>query len=475
MANNLRVENLSIYFGQQVLVNAVSFVVKAGTPFTLLGRSGAGKSIILHAIMGSLAPELTVRGHIFLGDLDLLTLTPEERRQLWGKQIALLPQEPWHALDPTRKGGKQIYDVFRWVRNFSGKDAKRETTKTLEPLGLAEYQNHYPCQLSGGMCQRISVAMAHAANAEILLADEPTKGLDDAYRDEVATGLKREAGAEKILLTITHDIDLAKQIGGDIAILHAGKIVELAPAAMLLNSPKHPFTCELLSAKASQWISRKKTHTTDWLLKAEHLSYTLGNRSLFTDISLVLRPGQITALTGPSGCGKTTLGNLLIGLRPLQQGVLTRDPTLGALSIQKLYQDPPSAFIPNIALHILFNDLLVRHKIPRSELSQLLPLLGLSEQLLQQTAANVSGGELQRLALARTLLLKPRLLFADEATSRLDPHSQEQIMRLLCEWTDEHGMSLLMVSHDTALVNKVADQVIALTERNNPVLVNEST
>ncbi|MGL5285992.1 MAG: ABC transporter ATP-binding protein [Aeromonas sp.] len=466
MSESLRVEHLTIRHGERVLVDDVSFTLRPGRPFTLLGRSGAGKSLTLQAIMGSLPPSLSMEGKIWLGEHCLSALSATERQALWGRTLAMLPQEPWRALDPTRRAGLQIRDVFRWVRGWRRHEAKAGTDALLERLALSAHQHKYPAELSGGMCQRITVAMAQAADSTLLLADEPSKGLDESMKQEVASRLLGACGEDRLLLTITHDVALAEVLGGEIGILREGKLVECGEASQRLANPTHDYTRTLLRAEPRHWPAwHKPPARAPWLIRAEQVSHRIGDQSLFERVNLTLSAGQVTALTGPSGGGKTTLGNLVTGFRPLQCGVVTRQSGLGDLQIQKLYQDPPAAFIACLPLAVQFADLQQRHNIDSAAVHHWLEQLGLHPDLLANTPEQVSGGELQRLALARAMLLKPKVLFADEATSRLDPVSQLQVMTLLKQCVERDGLSLLLVSHDPHLVCHMADSVVTVGSR----------
>ncbi|AZU47718.1 ABC transporter [Aeromonas hydrophila] len=459
----LRVEHLIIRHGERVLVDDVSFTLLPGRPFTLLGRSGAGKSLTMQAIMGTLPPSLSMEGSIWLGERCLSTLPATARRALWGRTLAMLPQEPWRALDPTRHAGLQIRDVFHWVRGWRRSTARKGTDKLLERLALTSHQYKYPGELSGGMCQRITVAMAQAAGAQLLLADEPTKGLDESMKQEVASRLREACGEERLLLTITHDVALADVLGGDVGILCEGRLVECGEASQVLVNPAQDYTRTLLRAEPRHWPNwHKVARSQPWLIRAEQLGHRIGEQTLFDGINLTLAPGQVTVLTGPSGGGKTTLGNLVTGFRPLQQGAIMRQPLLCDEQIQKLYQDPPAAFINRLPLAVQFADLQKRHGIERSRVDHWLEQLGLSPDLLVNTPEQVSGGELQRLALARAMLLNPKVLFADEATSRLDPISQQQVISVLKQCVERDGLSLLLVSHDTHLVKHMADEVVTV-------------
>ncbi|MGL6289010.1 ATP-binding cassette domain-containing protein [Aeromonas hydrophila] len=296
-----------------------------------------------------------------------------------------------------------------------------------------------------------------------MLADEPTKGLDESMKQEVASRLREACGEERLLLTITHDVALAGVLGGDVGILCEGRLVECGEASQVLVNPAQDYTRTLLRAEPRHWPNwHKVARSQPWLIRAEQLRHRIGEQTLFDGVNLTLAPGQVTALTGPSGGGKTTLGNLVTGFRPLQQGAIMRQPLLCDEQIQKLYQDPPAAFIARLPLAVQFADLQKRHGIERPRVDHWLGQLGLSPDLLVNTPEQVSGGELQRLALARAMLLNPKVLFADEATSRLDPISQQQVISVLKQCVERDGLSLLLVSHDPYLVKHMADEVITV-------------
>ncbi|WP_020681933.1 ABC transporter ATP-binding protein [Marinobacterium rhizophilum] len=458
----LCIENLQIASAGQVLVDNINLRVEAGRPLTLLGASGSGKSLVMQAVMGTLPAGLDVRGHIGLDGQNLLALSPQQRRALWGRKLALLPQEPWLALDPTMPVQGQVSEVHRLIHRRSKHEAQRLTQQQLDEVGLQQAGQQYPFQLSGGMCQRAAIAITHAADCPVLLADEPTKGLDSALRDSVAARLRHEVNTGRLLFTISHDLDLARRLGGHVGVMRNGRLLEQGDAAQLLQAPQHPYSRRLLAAQPSRWPQRQSREKGDLVLQARGLGKQYGSRTLFEKLDIRLHRGQITAISGPSGCGKTTLGNVLLGLTPPDQGQVQRSAGIAPIRFQKLYQEPPAAFAPRQRLGRAFADLARLHRIPDRAIAALLQRLQLDEALLARRPGEVSGGELQRLALARVLLLQPVLLFADEASSRLDPLSQQQVMQLLLELADERGLAVLLVTHDAALAARTADQTLVL-------------
>jgi peptide/nickel transport system ATP-binding protein len=311
------------------------------------------------------------------------------------------------------------------------------------------------------MAQRLAFAAARAGGGMITVADEPTKGLDAGRRDDVLALLRRGIEGGGGLLTITHDLGLAAGLGGEILVMHEGDIVERGPAERLLTSPEHPYTQALVASDPARWPRRIKAPEAPTLIRAEKLQVSRNGRRLFAPVSFTLSRGQVLGVFGPSGCGKSSLGNALLGLLP-NNGRLWRDSSVPRLGFQKLWQDPPVAFPARITLGEGLIDLVRLHKIENARIPPLLDRLRLSPELLDRLPNAVSGGELQRIALLRALLLDPAFLFADEPTSRLDPVTQAHTMRLMVDIATERGLALMIVSHDKALLSAICDHVIQL-------------
>jgi len=451
----------------RLLVEPVCFTLQAGQAMTLLGESGSGKSLLAQAIMGTLPPGLQARGAVRLQGDESAAAQAGRRRAAWGRRLALLPQEPWSALDPTMRAQQQVSETYRLVLGLPAATAATRTAQDLDRLGLAHAQRHFPHMLSGGMAQRLAFAATTAGGAPLLIVDEPTKGLDLRWRDQIVGLLQSVLAGGGAVLVISHDIGVPRALGGQVAVMRDARIVEIGPAASVLAAPAQPYTRALLAADPACWPARPaRAPAADTeaslLLQASHLSQRVGEHALFEPISLRLHAGERVAILGDSGAGKTTLGDVLLGLRRPTSGSVQRAAGLRPQAFQKLYQDPLAAFAPRLPLHTAMQDLLRRHGLPQSALSALLQRLGLDEALLQRRPDQVSGGELQRLALARVLLLEPALVFADEPTSRLDPISQQQTMELLTATLQERGGALLLVTHEPALARQVADRCISL-------------
>ncbi|WP_105385240.1 ABC transporter ATP-binding protein [Neorhizobium alkalisoli] len=462
LMNDLAINDLSIHAADGTIVSNVSLSLGRGRPLTLLGESGSGKSLVAQAIMGNLPAGVHATGRVLFKGLDLLAEPAAERRQRWGRSIGLLPQEPWLALDPTMRVGPQVAEVHRYVKGKTVNDSLAATSQNLAEVSLSQAEALYPFQISGGMGQRVAIAMADAADTELLIADEPTKGLDAALRDSVAARLKCEVEAGRLLLTITHDVAVARALGGTIGVMLEGRLVEYGPAETLLEKPEHAYTKALLAAEPSQWEKRTRPSSGKTVVAAQALEKRYGDRVLFSGFDVAIAAGEIVSIVGPSGCGKTTIGNILLGLTTPDAGAVVRDTVLSSLRFQKLYQDPPAAFAPHQTIRRGLKDLARLHGKDWTKIEALCGRLRLQDALLDRLPGQVSGGELQRFALLRALLLDPAFLFADEATSRLDPVSQQDVITFLQEIVEETGLAVLLVTHDRDLAEKVSTRLIEL-------------
>ncbi|MCC5882219.1 MAG: ABC transporter ATP-binding protein [Halomonas sp.] len=448
--------------GEGVTIAPFSYLLGPGDRLTLLGETGSGKSLIAQAIMGTLPKGLRAEGRLVIDGERFDAADNASRRALWGHRLALLPQEPWHALDPTMRAVHQVAESHRHVAGRGRRDAMYAAWADLGELGLAEAGTKLPGELSGGMAQRVAFAAASAGGAPIVIADEPTKGLDAPRRDAVVELLARTPEAAGALLTITHDIDVARRLGGEVVILRQGQVVERGPAQQVLTHPQSEYGQRLLAAEPSRWPRPQPLGEQQApVVNADGLAKTRGGRELFRDLSLTVSPGEIVGVVGPSGCGKSTLGDMLLGITSSDAGHVQR-ATGHPLGFQKLYQDPPAAFSPHWRLSRLLDDLIRRHRLDRAKILPLMMRLGLDERLLTRRPGEISGGELQRFAILRVLLLEPCFLFADEPTSRLDPITQRQTLELLVELARERHCGVMLVSHDPALVERICDKRISL-------------
>lgn len=461
----INILNLSVYDGKgAALVDGVSFSVPRGGAFVLIGETGSGKSLVAQAVLGLLPEGLIARGRVNLGDQAVDFADRATLQGFWFNHLAFVPQEPRAALDPTMRVLRQVAGIWR--------PAKARAAMASVSLHEA-VERQYPYMLSGGMAQRALVASALTTQAAVVLADEPTKGLDDNRVEEAVSQLRQILEDVRAVIAITHDIRVARGLGGHMGVMREGRLLEHGPVDQVIAAPLHPYTRAWLESDPDKWCRRVPSAPTDAVLTGNALSYRVADRTLFEDLSLAVHRRRVTAIVGPSGSGKTMLGNVLLGLARPHAGHLRwldgtvpytdRRPKLRS-RYQKLHQDPASAFAPRRPLRQQFVDL--RSVLPpgymSNELPALLERLRVNSALLERRPEEVSGGELQRLALARVLLFDPYCLVADEPTSRLDPLVQRDVMNLLCDLVDERGMALILTSHDRRLVRAVADDVVEL-------------
>lgn len=316
--------NIAVSAGADRLVDPVSLSLRQGQAVTVLGESGSGKSLLAQAILGTLPRGLSASGRLEVGEDAFDPARPQDNRRLWGRRIAVLPQEPWLALDPLMRGTAQVAEAHDLVAGHPRPDAQAEAD--LSTLGLEAARDLFPWQLSGGMAQRLAFAAARAGGAAITVADEPTKGLDADRRDDVLALLQRGLTGGG-LLTITHDLTLAAGLGGEILVMQGGSVVERGPAERVLTAPEHPYTQALIAADPARWPRRARVAKGVDLLSAEDFGVARGGKPLFQPVDFSLSRGQILGISGPSGCGKSSLGNALLGLLP-HQGRLWRAPGL---------------------------------------------------------------------------------------------------------------------------------------------------
>jgi ABC-type glutathione transport system ATPase component len=464
MTVSLTADRITVRSADGPIVRGASLSLQPGRALTILGESGSGKSILAQAILGTLPANLHVEGEVEVLGVRTAAADVAARRPLWGRTLALLPQEPWLALDPTMRVGPQVAETYVYVRGLSWAAAAARAREDLAARGLAGVDRAYPHTLSGGMAQRVALAATRAGGAPILIVDEPTKGLDAMLRDDVIVELQAALKAGGTVLTITHDVHVARALGGCIAIMLNGEIVEYGVASDVLIAPRHEYTRALLAADPEAWPHRPGAsgNGREVVLRARGLAKAYGSNRLFDGVNLDISAGSRLSITGPSGAGKSTLGNVLLGLRPPDQGTVERGPAVTPVGLQKLYQDPAAAFPPACTVRVALDDLIRLHGLQWEDALALTGRLRLSAALLDRRPSEISSGELQRFAVVRLLLLKPALIFADEPTSRLDPINQKETYDLLIEAAAAAGTALLVVTHHPDIASAVSDSVLRL-------------
>jgi peptide/nickel transport system ATP-binding protein len=467
----LRIDGLTVRDAEgRRPVADVALSIPAGGSLCIIGETGSGKSLVAQAIMGLLPHGLAAEGRVAFGEGSAMDARDGKRlRALWSRHMTMIPQEPGRAFDPLMRIGRQIAST--------GSRPLASVGKAFAAVDLApETADLYPFQLSGGMAQRALIAHALMTKAPLIIADEPTKGLDGPRVRQVITLLRGLIDARKSLLVVTHDLEVAHGLGGEVAVMRDGAVVEQGPWDRIMHAPTHPYTRAWLDADPSRWPACAACLDADDMVLAGHgltFGYDLA-RPLFRDLDLHVHRGEVLALVGPSGAGKSTLGQVLLGLQRPQAGEVSwagcdpyRDPA-GARRLrrryQKLHQDPATVFVTHRTIGAQLDDVLgVDPGVSTSpQLPDILDRLKLAPVLLDRRIGEVSGGEAQRLAIARLLMLSPSLIVADEPTSRLDPIVQKETIDLLRGEVQRTGLALVLVSHNGALVQATADEVVEL-------------
>ena len=500
----LAVQDLRVAFGGKAVVQGLSYTLQAGQKLAIVGESGSGKTLSALALLG-LVDGAQVSGQALWQPAgqpaqDLLAMPERSLRGLRGDDIAMVFQEPMTALNPLMAIGEQIAEVVQLKRGASRKQAWQRAVELLRDTGIPEPETRaqaYPHQLSGGQRQRAMIAMALACEPLLLLADEPTTALDVNLRAQILqliADLQAKRGMAVVL--ITHDLNLVRRFADQVLVMKQGEAVEYGDAAAIFDSPKHEYTQKLLNSRperavlAAQPMAPGETP----LVQAEALGVRYakpraGIRGWFghdwftavEGVSFTLPRGQTLGVIGESGSGKSTLAQAVLALLP-SQGALQvagrswqrserANQPLRRLA-QVVFQDPFSSLSPRMAVDELVGEGLIVHEPKLSEderrarVLAVLAEVGLTEAqfpgLLQRYPHEFSGGQRQRLAIARALILQPELLVLDEPTSALDVTVQQQVLRLLQQLQAQRGLGYLLITHDVAVVGAMAHQVLVM-------------
>src|SRR5215208_1271964 len=493
----LDVKDLSVVFKQGdidiLAVDRISFDIAKGETVAIVGESGSGKSVTALSVM-KLLPYPAARhpsGTVHFKGQELLHLPEHEIRKVRGNDITIIFQEPMTSLNPLHTIEKQIGEILDLHRGMSGAAARQRTLELLTQVGIPDPETRlesYPHQLSGGQRQRVMIAMALANEPDLLIADEPTTALDVTIQAQILKLLKTlQARYGMALLFITHDLGIVRKMADRVCVMTKGLIVEQGPVDEVFDNPQHSYTQHLLSAEpkgrpapadpAAAEILTLDDVKVHFPIKRGVLRRTVGYIKAVDGVSFTLREGHTIGLVGESGSGKTTLGLALLRLEGSKGGIQFDKQDLQALSqreirplrrqMQIVFQDPYSSLSPRMSVGEIVGEGLQVHTIgseaERSRLiDQALTEVGLDPAARERYPHEFSGGQRQRIAIARALVLKPRLIVLDEPTSALDMSVQAQIVDLLRDLQTRHKLAYLFISHDLKVVRALADEVLVL-------------
>ena len=498
----LSIRDLRVGFRQgqdmTTAVDGVSLEIAPGESFALVGESGSGKSVTALSVLRLLPQNGRILGgHVRLDSLNLLGLPEGAMGSIRGGRIGMIFQDPMTALNPVLTIGAQIREGLMLHRGLRGSRLTSRALELLDQVGLphpARHLEQYPHQLSGGMRQRAMIAMALAGEPDLLIADEPTTALDVSLQAQVLellSRLRRETGMA--LWLITHDFGMVAEVADRVAVMRSGKLVETSGREFFAG-PRHPYSRELLSAMPRLEACLRRESAAPqapgnippllevrdfrvWYpVRRGIFQRTVDHVRAVDGVSLRLEAGETLALVGESGCGKTTLGKALLRLIPATGGEVllegrnlfaqARDP--GRVGLQIVFQDPYSSMNPRWVVGEILEEGL-RTQRPdlstgerRERVEALLMAVGLPVSARQRYPHEFSGGQRQRICIARALAVEPRVLVCDEPTSALDVSVQAQVIRLLRELQDRHGLSYLFITHDLAVVSELASRVAVM-------------
>jgi peptide/nickel transport system ATP-binding protein len=530
----LRVENLSVCYNTDKngtpVVNDISFNLERGGSLGVIGESGSGKTSLAMAMMGLLKKPATVTGQIHYGDTDLNRLSEKERNcYRWGK-IAIVFQNSLDVLNPVLTVYEQISECIHQHTGLKSQEAYKRVVRLLEMVGLEpSWSSYYPHQLSGGMRQRVLIAMALSCQPEVLIVDEPTTALDAVAKDEIIKLLLRLYKERKFaLMVVSHEMQVIARLTSRIMVMYSGHIVEEGFTKDVLKNPMHPYTRGLIHAspainpyrdlwgipgekgnsstgqcpfynRCNQKVEQCRTKVPQLeyvsverrvacnrkgivtLLRGEglHKSFEFKGKTVKAceSCDIEIRSGEVVVLIGESGSGKTTLAGILSGILPADKGevlfegekVQGNSATCRKNGIQIVFQDPFSATNEHLTIRQVISEpldiLKLGTKVERAEkVKQALKdvQLPFDDEFIARKCYSLSGGQRQRVALARSLVMEPKLLIADEISSMLDPSTQANVLRLLKGLQNTKGFAMLYITHDLALAQKIADRVYVM-------------
>jgi peptide/nickel transport system ATP-binding protein len=477
-------------------VAGIDLDVAAGEVVAVVGESGSGKSTLAAAVIGLLPANGAVRaGSVTLGDDDLLGRSDRAMRAIRGSRIGLVPQDPTVSLNPVQKVGAQVAEVLRTHQLADRRSAPVKAVELLERAGLpdpAVRAGQYPHELSGGMRQRVLIAVATAADPALLIADEPTSALDATVARQILDRLDTlRATTGSALLLITHDLAVAADRADRIVVMSGGRIVEQGPAAEILAGPTQPYTRELLAAAPGLAvtappppppldtgpvpIAEVRGLVKDFPLPRTAGSWRRGTLRAVDDVSFAIGRGETLALVGESGSGKSTTARLLLRLETPTAGEVALDgvDVTGVRGeewrrlrrrAQLVYQNPYASLDPRFSVRDVITEPLRAFRVgsgpdQAGRAAELVDRVALPSSVLERRPVELSGGQRQRVAIARALALAPDLVVCDEPVSALDVSVQAQVLELLRELQEQDGLAYLFISHDLAVVRRVAHRV----------------
>ncbi|HEY8941064.1 MAG TPA: ABC transporter ATP-binding protein [Cellvibrio sp.] len=499
----LSVENLRVVFntrnGQTVAVENLNFSLNKGEVLGIVGESGSGKSVACYSLLGliPMPPGKIESGRALFHGQDLLGLPEKEMRNIRASKIAMIFQDPMTSLNPYMRIVDQLTEVLIVHNGISKQQARTKAIDALVEVGIhnaAERIDQYPHQFSGGMRQRVMIAMALLAEPELLIADEPTTALDVTVQAQILSLIKDlQKKRQLTVIFITHDLGVAAQMADHVLVMEKGRLVEEGDTQRIFKNPTQPYTQKLLNAVLTT-AKPATEHAVDRsrppLLEVQklHVGFPQYSGTIFRkiknlvkgvdEVSINIYEGEVLGLVGESGSGKSTLGRSIVRLIDSQSGnIIFNGKDLSGLSgdnlknarrdFQMIFQDPYASLNPRMTVFDTLAEPLLVHGLATKtnvleQVNQLMDDVGLDRRFIRKYPHEFSGGQRQRIAIARVIALKPKLIIADEPVSALDVTIRAQILALLLKLTEKHKLTMLFISHDMSVVRYLCDRVVVM-------------
>ena len=494
----LELEHVRVAFGDTVAVDDLTFAIGQGERVALVGESGSGKTVTALAIL-RLLRDAQVSGAIRFAGEELLGKSERAMQGLRGSEIAMIFQEPMTALNPLFTVGEQIAETIVAHEGVSQQQGRVRAVELLARTGVTEPDKRvlsYPHQLSGGQRQRAMIAMALACRPRLLLADEPTTALDVTIRAQIVDlllDIQRDEAQKRgmAVLLITHDLNLVRRFAQRVAVMEHGVLVESGPVDRIFEAPQHPYTQRLIASRPQRRVT-PVLPIAPVLLDAQDVSVSFatklpGMRGWFrsgrfdavSNATLSVRQGETLGIVGESGSGKSTLAMALLGLQRTAQGAIEfqgqplssyrgHEQTALRSNLQVVFQDPYSSLSPRQTIERIVGEGLALHRpqldaaARRDKVIAALREVGIDRTSLARYPHEFSGGQRQRIAIARAIVLEPRLLVLDEPTSALDVSIQQQVLTLLTTLQHKYNLGFVFISHDLAVIGAMAHRVAVM-------------
>ena len=528
-AKLLEINGLDVSFssGQETIyaVRDVSITLNPGEVLGIVGESGAGKSTIGNAIINLIEPPgKIINGEILFQDLNLRNLNDQEMLNIRGHKIGMIFQDPQTSLNPLMTIGAQLLETINTTKKLFGKEAQEKSIELLQSVGIEQPETRmksYPHQFSGGMRQRVVIALALAGDPDLIIADEPTTALDVSTQAQILDLIKAICRKRKLgVIIITHDIGVISNIAHRVAVMFNGSVVETGDVKKILSSPDHEYTKSLIAAVPSgkvkvdrftsidyieggaktqkridvkeHWLGEKLVDTKseiaisvedlnkEFVLKKAMFKRNRSNLHAVKDVSFSIKTGETFGLVGESGSGKSTVARLIAGLLHIDKGTVKlfdndvtnnfkgMEAVAAQRSLQMIFQDPFSSLNARMSVEDIVAEPIYYYKTATSNrqvkqiVRDLLDHVGLGTNAMIKYPHEFSGGQRQRISIARALASRPKILICDEPTSALDVSVQAHILNLLKDLQDELNLTMLFISHDLPVIHQMCDRVAVM-------------